>query len=122
MKVLLGVGGGEDGHRALAHALEEARAGRYEVTIAVFDTPDNDVDPGDLERQVRAQLEESEATAPVRRLDDDPGAELIRVAETEEFDAIVIGGGRYSPMGKITLGSVAEFVVLNAQVTVILVR
>jgi nucleotide-binding universal stress UspA family protein len=35
---------------------------------------------------------------------------------------VVIGGGEQSPMGKIRLGHIAEFVLLNSHVTVTLVR
>ena len=45
-----------------------------------------------------------------------------RVAEEEGFDQIVLGGGQTSPMGKINIGSIAEFVLLNSHITVKLVR
>jgi nucleotide-binding universal stress UspA family protein len=44
------------------------------------------------------------------------------VAEEHEFDKIVLGGGETSPMGKIQIGGIAEFVLLNSHVTVSLVR
>jgi nucleotide-binding universal stress UspA family protein len=44
------------------------------------------------------------------------------VAEREGFDRVVLGGGETSPLGKVTLGEIAEFVVLNANVSVTLVR
>jgi len=58
----------------------------------------------------------------VRTLSGDPGSELLDVAEREGFDQIVLGGGQRSPMGKIKLGHIAEFVLLNSHVTVKLVR
>jgi hypothetical protein len=44
------------------------------------------------------------------------------MAETGGFDEIALGGGQTSPMGKINVGSIAEFVLLNARVSVRLVR
>lgn len=122
MKVLLGIGGGDDGFRAFDHCIAQATEGQYDLTIGVIDNPETDADPTSLTTEVEARLEETGITAPVRRITGDPGSELVRIAETEGFDAIAIGGGSYSPLGKITLGHIAEFVVLNAHVTVILGR
>jgi len=47
---------------------------------------------------------------------------LVEVAEREGFDRIVLGGGETSPLGKVKLGSIAEFVILNAGVSVTLIR
>ena len=52
----------------------------------------------------------------------DPGAMLVEIADGEGYDQIVLGGGERSPMGKIRVGQVAEFVVLNAETSVTLVR
>jgi len=46
----------------------------------------------------------------------------VTIANQESFDRIVLGSGERSPLGKIQLGSVAEFVLLNAQTSVTLVR
>jgi len=51
-----------------------------------------------------------------------PGSRLVELAEREGADRIVLGGGETSPLGKVQLGSVAEFVLLNAKTTVTLVR
>jgi nucleotide-binding universal stress UspA family protein len=58
----------------------------------------------------------------VRRLSDEPGPRLVELADTEEFDRIVLGGGQRSPMGKIAVGEIAEFVLVNARTSVLLVR
>jgi nucleotide-binding universal stress UspA family protein len=44
------------------------------------------------------------------------------MAEREGFDELVLGGGERSPSGKMRLGRAAEFAVLNAHTTVVLVR
>ena len=46
----------------------------------------------------------------------------IPPAERDGFDRIVLGGGERSTLGKIQLGSIVEFVLLNAQTPVTLVR
>lgn len=122
MKILLGIGGSEDAFEALSRTVERAAAAGDDLTVAVVDNPDVDRDPDEIEARVRERLEELDVEATVRRVEGDPGSRLTAIAEREEFDAIALGGGQESPMGKIRLGSIAEFVVLNANVTVILVR
>jgi len=56
-----------------------------------------------------------------QKLEGIPSA-LVNYAEQGEFDQLVIGGGTLSPMGKIQLGPITEFVLLNAPTTVKLVR
>lgn len=122
MKVLLGIGGSPDSYEALSAGLERAERTGDDLTVAVLENPESAVDPVDLEARVRDEVAATAVDAEVRRLAGDPGGALVEVAETEQFDAIAIGGGQESPMGKITLGSVAEFVILNSPVTVVLLR
>lgn len=122
MRVLLGIGGGADGFRALASITERAAAGQFDLTVAIIDSPETDIELSTLEEEVRDRLADAGIEPDVRRLAGDPGGQLVTLADTEGFDAIAIGGGEYSPLGKVTLGPVAEFVVLNATVTVMLVR
>ncbi|WP_254831695.1 universal stress protein [Haloglomus salinum] len=122
MKVLLGVGGSDDSLRALERAVERAREASDELTVAVLDNPESAAAVDDVEERVRDTLAAADVDAAVRRLEGDPGSRLVDVAEREGFDRIVLGGGETSPLGKIQLGSIAEFVVLNASVSVTLVR
>ena len=78
---------------------------------------------GDVEQFAsRVAGQRPHVDAEVRDLTGDPGSQLLDVAESEEFDQIVLGGGQRSPMGKIKLGHIAEFVLLNSPVSVKLVR
>lgn len=124
MKVLLGVGGTDLSFRALERVVERALAADDDLTVAVVDDPASDLSPAEVEASVHEVLQGSgiEDRTDVRRLEGDPGSSLVTYAEREGFDRIVIGGGKTSPMGKIKVGSVAEFVVLNAHTTVTLVR
>lgn len=122
MKVLLGIGGSPDSFLALSKGLERARAAGDDLTVAILENPESDIEPADVERQVRVEIETADVEASIRRLSGDPGGALVELAEVEHFDAIALGGGEESPMGKIRLGSIAEFVILNSTVTVILLR
>jgi nucleotide-binding universal stress UspA family protein len=122
VKVLLGIDGTEDSLRALPRMIDRAAAAGDDLTIAILDHSGTDHDPDDLYRRASEELEESTIDAPIRRVSGDPGSRLVEIAEEEGFDAIALGGGHRSPMGKITLGGVTEFVILNATVSVILVR
>ena len=122
MKVLLGVGGTDDSVRALEQTVSRVRDAGDELTVAVLDNPESDPTPEDVEQEVRETLDTAAVDAEVRRVEGDPGSRLVEIAEHEGFDQIVIGGGQTSPMGKIKIGQVAEFVLLNSHVTVTLVR
>jgi len=52
----------------------------------------------------------------------DPGHEIIRVAEEEDTDLIVLGTHGYTGWKRFTLGSVAEFVVRHAPCPVFTVK
>jgi nucleotide-binding universal stress UspA family protein len=121
MKVLLGMGGREDGFDALEAMLSRTREAGDDLTVAILDTS-TDRDVEDVAREVRERVDESDVDADVRTLSGHPGSELTELAESEGFDRLVLGGGQRSPLGKIDLGEVAEFVLLNADVSVTLVR
>ncbi len=122
MKVLLGIDGTEDSLRALPRTIERAAAADDDLTIAILDHSGIDRDPDELYRRASEELEGAPIDAPIRRVSGDPGSRLVDIAEAEGFDRIALGGGHRSPMGKITLGGVTEFVILNATVSVLLVR
>jgi nucleotide-binding universal stress UspA family protein len=122
MKVLLGIGGGDDALRALEQTVSRAAEAGDDLTIAIVDNPGVERSVDDIEREVDAMLDGSGLDAEVRHVGGDAGSELVRIAESEGFDRIALGGGTTSPMGKIQLGQTAEFVLLNSHVTVSLVR
>lgn len=130
MKVLLGIGGSEDSFRALDRVVERTAETGDDLTVAILENPGSDVTPDEIEDRVRAAL--SDAGLPVadeegpgvvvRHLAGDPGPRLAELADRESFDRIALGGGQRSPMGKIAVGEIAEFVLLNARTSVTLVR
>jgi nucleotide-binding universal stress UspA family protein len=121
MKVLLGMGGREDGFEALEATLSRTREAGDDLTVAVLDTSTNRA-VEDVAREVRTRVADSEVDADVRTLSGHPGSELAELAEREGFGRVVLGGGQRSPLGKIDLGEVSEFVLLNADVSVTLIR
>jgi nucleotide-binding universal stress UspA family protein len=122
MKVLLGIGGTDDSLTALQRTVDRAVVAGDDLTIAVIDNPSAERSRDDVERHAREVVAEAGLDAEIRQLDGDPGSALIQLAEAEAFEKIVLGGGDRSPMGKIKVGDIAEFVLLNAHVTVSLVR
>jgi len=68
------------------------------------------------------RLADAGVAADVVQLAGHPGSELVAMAERQQYDQLVLGGGESSPLGKVSLGQIAEFVVLNATVTVTLIR
>jgi nucleotide-binding universal stress UspA family protein len=122
VKLLLGVGGTDDGIRALEDTLDRVRETGDTLAVAVFENPASESKPDEVEADVRERLAAAGVEASVHRLSGHPGSELIGLAEREGFERIVLGGGERSPMGKVQVGSVAQFVVVNAPVSVTLIR
>lgn len=120
MHVVLGIGGADDSLLALEETVRRTATTGDALTVAILD--DLAVEPDDLERRIREVLAPHDVPARVTHLAGDPGPALTEFAESEGFDRIVLGGGQRSPMGKLALGEVAEFVLLNADTTITLVR
>ncbi|SDN02741.1 Nucleotide-binding universal stress protein, UspA family [Halogranum gelatinilyticum] len=122
MKVLLGIGGSEDSIYALEQTVDRALVAGDDLTVAVVENPKSDATPEEVEARVQAVLDEAGLDADIRHVKGDPGSRIVDIAEEEGFDQIALGGGETSPMGKINIGGIAEFVLLNSHVTVKLVR
>ncbi len=122
MKVLCGIGGSDDSFRALDRTVERAAVADDDLTIAVVENPDSSTDPTAVLDRAEEAVAGAGIDAEIRHVEGDPGSRLVEIAEREAFDEIVLGGGHTSPMGKITIGPIAEFVLLNAKTSVTLVR
>lgn len=122
MRVLLGIGGTPDSISALDRTLERAQEAGDDVTIAILENPQSERSPDEVATLVRERLSSAGVTADIRRVSGDAGPALVEVAERGDYDEVVLGGGQLSPMGKLTVGQIAEFVLLNGDVTVTLVR
>jgi nucleotide-binding universal stress UspA family protein len=122
MKLLLGVGAGDDAGAALEAVVSRAREADDDLTVAVYAGDGADRDVETVERRVRDHLDDLRFGARVEQVDGDPGSQLVELAETGDYDRLVIPGGTRSPMGKIRLSDAAEFVLLNARSSVTLLR
>lgn len=122
MKLLLGIGGTDDSWRALEATVNRVVDTGDDLTIAILDDPRGESDPEDIESTVNRTLDRAGIRAEIRRLTGDSASRLVELAETDAYDRIVIGGGERSPMGKIQIGPLVEFVVMNARTSVTLVR
>lgn len=122
MDVVLGVGGTEDSLLALRETAERTAQTGDRLTVAILANPASDRTPAEVEEAVERTLEGYDIDVTVTRLEGEPGPALADFAESAGFDRIVLGGGMRSPMGKITLGEIAEFVLLNADTSVTLIR
>jgi nucleotide-binding universal stress UspA family protein len=122
MRVLLGIGGSEDSFRALERTVERTAEAGDELTVAVVENPESEPDVEAVRDRVETVLREAGVEAEVLTLEGHPGSRLVELAESEGFDRLVLGGGETSPLGKVSLGEIAEFVLLNANISVTLVR
>ncbi|RRJ32513.1 universal stress protein [Halocatena pleomorpha] len=121
MKLLVGIDRSDRTQAVLETALKRATAMGDEITVAIVET-DNGPPADLLEAEVEEFFSECSIDVSIRSLTGHAGSELVELAEREDFDRVIIDGGRRSPLGKIQLTDVAEFVLLNATMTVTLVR
>ncbi|MFC6764300.1 universal stress protein [Natrinema soli] len=123
MNVLLGLGGSDESVKTLRRTIERTQDVGDDLTVVIVDKPESKRSQDETYRLAVDRLEDVGLDdIPVEKLEGDPGSALVNYAEQGEFDQLVIGGGTLSPMGKIQLGPITEFVLLNAPTTVKLVR
>lgn len=120
MHIVLGIAGADDSFLALEETVRRTATTGDALTVAILDSLAED--PSGLERRITETLAPHDIRADIVHLDGDAGPALTELADSGGFDRVVLGGGRRSPMGKIALGEVAEFVILNADTSITLVR
>jgi len=122
MKVLLGIDGSDESMKTLRKTIDRTREAGDDLTVVVVPKEEAKRSQDEMAAEARDLVGEAGLDAEVRVVSGDPGSTLVDIAERESFDQLAIGGGTESPMGKIRLGTITEFVLLNANVTVRLVR
>lgn len=120
MKLLVGIDQSDRAVGMLETAVERAKATDDDLTVAIVETGDTSIER--LEQDVRGHLTDCSLDIEIRSLPGHAGSQLVDLAEREDFDRLIIDGGQTSPLGKIQLEEVAEFILLNATMTVTLVR
>lgn len=130
MKILVGYDGSSVAKNALEIALRHAISFRAEVYVVTSliggtDEPNEDI-KGAENDLVYAQSFFDEKKVPcvttllVRGVT--PGEDLVRFAEDNEIDEIVIGIKRKSKVGKMLFGSNAQKIILDAKCPVVTVK
>ena len=122
MEILLGMGGSPDSRLALRETVSSIATADDRLTVAILRDAHSDTTVDELETLIETTAAEAGMSVEIEVIDGDPGPALTDLAESAGYDQVVIGGGKRSPMGKISLGEITEFVVLNADTTVTLVR
>lgn len=122
MNVLLGLGGTDESIQALEATIDRVDAAGDDLVVAILDKPEAPRSQAEMREEAAATLDAAGFDADIRELDGEPGPALVDLAEREGFDHLVIGGGTETPMGKIRLGPITEFVLLNASMPVTLIR
>jgi nucleotide-binding universal stress UspA family protein len=122
MNLLFGFGGDDAAADSLSRTLDRVADTGDALTLAVYQAPDVQRPIEALEAQARDLLAASTVDADVRTITEDPGSRLVALAASGEYDRIVLGGGTRSPLGKIAFDDVTEYVVLNAETSLTLLR
>jgi len=136
MKVLIPIDGSEHSRKALQRGLEMAEKQGAQVTVmtvapaagTILDEMRNIQDK--LNEEYRNWLEEAKAMFAAKGIKVEtvfeiglvPGNNIIRLAEEEKFDRIIMGATGMSGLARILMGSTASKVVAHAPCEVTLVR
>ena len=130
MKILVGFDGTNAAKEAIALAEQHARI--FDATIilaysmvggAEVPRRDFEIAENSLEHEKNALLDKKmpcESIMSVRGFE--AGEDLVRIAEEQQADEVIIGVRRRSKVGKLIFGSTAQFVVLNAPCPVVTVK
>jgi nucleotide-binding universal stress UspA family protein len=120
---------GQTGRLALEHGVREARLrGTDLAVIHVVDSIDADRREGyrlgisdEIERAVGAQPDLT-WDLHLRTAVSDPAVAVLELVQTLAPEVLVIGARKRSPVGKALLGSVAQDLILEATVPVLVVK
>ena len=130
MKILVGYDGSNVSKAAIALAAEHANAFKAVIIIAHSivggpEVPRKDFENAEknLEYEKNRLLDKKipcESILSVRGLE--AGEDLIRLAEENKVEEIIIGVRRRSKVGKLLFGSTAQYVILNGSCPVVSVK
>ncbi|MBT8350274.1 MAG: universal stress protein [Deltaproteobacteria bacterium] len=130
MKILVGYDGSNSGKEALKLAKNHALAFEGEVEVITSMQKGTEKDQEDMD-QAKRGLEYAEVLFKennisckthllIRGLT--PGEDLVEFAKENNIDEIVVGVKRRSKVGKLLMGSHAQYVILNAHCPVVTVK
>jgi nucleotide-binding universal stress UspA family protein len=130
MQIAVGFLHTDEGRAAFAKAESEAAA-RGAKLLVVHSMRGGERDEAETVREYNEALEEAEQRLTADGVDFEvkrfarglsPSEDLLRCAEDEDVDMIVIGIRKRSPVGKLILGSNAQDIILNATCPVLAVK
>jgi len=131
MKILVGYDGSNEAKDALKLAQKHSKAFGAKIDVVKSVTRNHLLDRSliqtaeeKLEREIRNQLNGDITSYKTRLLvsSRSSGENLLWFAELENIDEIIIGVRRRSKVGKLLLGSTAQYVVLHALCPVITIK
>jgi len=130
MKILVGYDGSNVSKEAIALAAEHANTFKAEIIIVHSmvggpEVPRKDFEDAEksLEYEKNRLLDKKipcESILSVRGLE--AGEDLVRLADENKVEEIIIGVRRRSKVGKLLFGSTAQYVILNAPCPVVSVK
>ena len=127
MTVVIGYVPNQYGEAALQVGLQEAEARQLRVIVVNASRGDAVVDKKFVNEQALSDLDERLTASGVdhrvhQSVGVDVGDEIVRVAEQNHAELVVIGIRTRSPVGKVLMGSVAQTVIMDAPCPVLTVR
>jgi nucleotide-binding universal stress UspA family protein len=127
MTVVIGYVPNQYGEAALQVGLQEAEARQLRVIVVNASRGDAYVDKKFVTQQALSDLDDRLTSTGVdhqvhQSVGVDVGDEIVRVAEQNHAELVVIGIRPRSPVGKVLMGSVAQTVIMDAPCPVLTVR
>ncbi len=130
MKILVGIDGSNTSREALQAAIKNARAFSGELmavtSMATGTTEENEEIRAAKEtlEEVKAVVENAGVACATHLLirGNSAGEDIVEFAEVNGVDLIVVGVKRRSRVGKILMGSSAQFVIMKAGCPVLTVK
>jgi len=131
MNILVGYDGSNAAKDAFKLAQKHAKANGSKIEIVKsvsrylpLDYNKIQVAEEDLEREIRNQLNGDITNIETHLLvsSNSTGQNLVQIAELKKFDEIIIGVRKRSKVGKLLLGSTAQYVILNASCPVVTIK
>ncbi|MBW2252947.1 MAG: universal stress protein [Deltaproteobacteria bacterium] len=130
MKILVGYDGSNSGKEALNLAKKHAMAFKGEVDVITSMVKGTESQRQDMDQAKRgleyAEVFFKENNIPckthllIRGLTS--GEDLVQFAQENNIDEIIVGVKRRSKVGKLLMGSTAQYVILNAHCPVVTVK